>query len=157
MNCINPITVRKNGTVYHNSCEKCENCLAKKRRDWSWRISQENKRAFSGHFLTLTYNDEHLPIINIETGEYREGVHNIPEEEMDKCYPILNKKHLQDFIRAVNQRNGQRIIYYAVGEYGGQFKRPHYHIIALNLDLEGKFPRGSKLLKYWVKSDSNRS
>ena len=28
------------------------------------------------------------------------------------------------------------IKYYAVGEYGGQFKRPHYHLIMFNVQID---------------------
>lgn len=56
-------------------------------------------------FLTLTYAPEHLP-----------------------PYGALRKDHLQKFIKRL-RRDGLKIRYYAVGEYGEQLSRPHYHII----------------------------
>ena len=32
-------------------------------------------------------------------------------------------------------KNTTPLKYYAVGEYGGQTKRPHYHIVIFNADL----------------------
>jgi len=58
-------------------------------------------------FLTLTYNDAHLP---------RDG--------------SLHKEELQRFFKRLRfDLGGRRIKYYACGEYGDRFKRPHYHSI----------------------------
>lgn len=50
----------------------------------------------------------------------------------------LNKKDIQDFIKRLRQwqkNDASSIKYYAVGEYGGQTLRPHYHIIIFNADI----------------------
>lgn len=54
----------------------------------------------------------------------------------------LNKKHVQDFFKRLRDKYYQHekkwkiehppIKYYACGEYGGRFRRPHYHIILFN-------------------------
>ncbi len=72
-------------------------------------------------FVTLTYNDEHLPLVR--------------HEESDTWIPTLVKSHLQKWIRSVRQKTthaGVPIRYFAAGEYGTKGSRkinPHYHII----------------------------
>lgn len=57
-------------------------------------------------FLTLTYNDESLP-----TGA------------------TLNPKHLQDFLKRFRKAIlPLKIRFFAVGEYGDESQRPHYHL-----------------------------
>lgn len=63
-------------------------------------------------FLTLTYDDEHLP------GE-------------------LQKKDLQDFWKRARHRFG-KFRYFACGEYGSKTLRPHYHALCFGLDFEDK-------------------
>lgn len=63
----------------------------------------------SAFFITLTYDDEHLP----------------PGAE-------LSKRDLQLFIKRLRKRN-PGIRYFAVGEYGSQKGRPHYHAVIFNL------------------------
>jgi len=63
-------------------------------------------------FITLTYDDEHLP------EDY--GLH---------------KKHLQDFFKRLRKNTKKKIKYYACGEYGEDYSRPHYHAIILGIDM----------------------
>lgn len=60
-------------------------------------------------FLTLTYSDENLPINS-------------------QNFATLNPKHLQDWLKRFRKRiEPSRIRYFAVGEYGDETFRPHYH------------------------------
>lgn len=100
-------------------CGKCPNCLARRVSGWSFRLMQEDKIALSAHFITLTYDTKHVPIT-------RNG------------FMSLSKRDLQLFfkrLRKVSPR-GLKIKYYAAGEYGGNTRRPHYHIILFNAKLE---------------------
>lgn len=73
-------------------------------------------------FITLTYDDEHLPLVyNPEDGEW---------------VPTLEKSHLQNFMRYVRRdmsKNGLTIRYFASGEYGEKCGRPHYHAIMFGI------------------------
>lgn len=51
-------------------------------------------------------------------------------------YKTLNKDHLRAFWKALRKKNSKKLKYYAVGEYGSQTHRPHYHAILFNADLE---------------------
>lgn len=65
-------------------------------------------------FLTITYQDDHLPP-NLE----------------------INKPELQNYIKRLRKHIGdEKIRYYAVGEYGDKSQRPHYHLIVFGLGLE---------------------
>lgn len=96
-------------------CGKCEFCLINKRDDWSFRLMQEYKAAKSAAFITLTYSDKFLP----ETG--------------------LSKRHFQLFMKRLRKKSGERLRYYAVGEYGTKTGRAHYHAIVFNFQGNESF------------------
>jgi len=97
----------------HVPCGKCAFCIKKQIDAWCLRLRHELDVSSSAFFLTLTYNDEHLP----KDGE-------------------LSKRDLQLFIKRLRKRN-PGIRYFAVGEYGENYSRPHYHAVIFNLvDLD---------------------
>jgi len=57
-------------------------------------------------FITLTYNNEHLP--------------------QDKS---IHKSEVQKFLKRLRKNTGRTIRYFACGEYGDKNNRPHYHAI----------------------------
>lgn len=124
MRCIASLKIRGPKNTWNVvPCGKCNNCLATKRDEWTFRLVQENKVSTSAYFLTLTYDDDKLP-----TGSNR--------------LPQLCKQDVVDFtkrLRSVQVRElpgSPGIRYYTVGEYGTQTKRPHYHSIMFNLQRE---------------------
>lgn len=130
MRCMHPVTVKvepdklvagERATQFV-PCGKCNYCQEARRGMWSFRLRQELKISSSSHFLTLTYNDDNLPIS--ETG----GL------------PTLVKQHLQLFtkrLRKVQESySSERLRYYSVGEYGTHGERPHYHSIMYNMRSE---------------------
>lgn len=100
-------------------CGKCNFCLQRKRSGWSFRLHQELKVSATAHFVTLTYAPENL-VFDVKSRE-----------------PSLEKTHLQKFMKRLRKADAKlwptSIRYYAVGEYGGLFNRPHYHVILFNL------------------------
>lgn len=132
-------------------CNKCLHCLSNKRDEWSFRLKQEQKISKSSFFLTLTYNEENLPI------------HSRSEVDQDgyiEIVPELNKKHFVDFIKRLRKTNYPKsakvaynspetptVRYYAVGEYGTETFRPHYHAIIFNLTEKTQL----KLADIWQK------
>lgn len=96
---------------YEVPCGKCALCRDKKVSDWKCRAMCET--AVSKHvpfFVTLTYRNEELPI---------DGV---------------NKYDVQCFLKRLRSYLSyhgydEPIRYFAVGEYGKQKGRPHYHLI----------------------------
>ena len=111
-------------------CGKCPNCLKRRASAWSVRLMQEEKVSKSAYFITLTYNSDSVPIT-------RNG------------YLSICKEHLQKWLKRVRYRHGEGhwpLKYYAVGEYGGNLKRPHYHVILFNADLKLLFDKSQRLV-----------
>lgn len=109
MRCPNPNFVWPNGKVIAVPCGKCLPCLSNKRHDWSARLMQEHRVSSSAHFVTLTYSDRFNP----------------------SCGVV--KRHLQLYMKRLRKLT-PRLRYYAVGEYGSKFGRPHYHAIIFNAE-----------------------
>lgn len=115
-------------------CGKCLPCQKKRRSEWSLRLEHEYLFSDSAFFITLTYNDFHIP-------RTKEG------------YQTLHKKHLQNYIKRLRndhvkyvskyfkcskkdvKHKAKSLRYYAVGEYGSKTRRPHYHLILFNMDI----------------------
>lgn len=77
------------------------------------------------YFVTLTYDDMHVPhssYIDERTGEICESL-------------TLVKSDLQKFFKRLRKHKGE-LRYYACGEYGGHTMRPHYHAIIFGLELD---------------------
>lgn len=118
MLCSSPITVSGLGVV---GCGQCIPCRINKRREWVGRLSLEAGLYSDNAFITLTYDDEHLPTL---AG---------PQLPGDTHRPTLVPKHLQDFLKRFRKAvEPTKVRYYAVGEYGDDTERPHFHIALFN-------------------------
>jgi hypothetical protein len=82
-----------------------------------FRLVKEGERSNSALFITLTYDTDYVPITS-------NGFMN------------LNLQDLQKFFKRLRKRTNEKIKYYAVGEYGSNKKRPHYHIILFNANKD---------------------
>lgn len=98
-------------------CGKCPACISRRTSGWSFRLMQEDKRASSALFVTLTYDTDHVPITN-------------------NGFMSLQKKDVQLFFKRLRKLEKNKLKYYLAGEYGGKFKRPHYHIILFNAFID---------------------
>lgn len=98
-------------------CGRCSACLMNKRMEWTIRIKEELRHCIGSSFVTLTYNDQNLPID--EHGNAQ-----------------LSKSDLQNFFKRLRKNGIGKFRYYAVGEYGSKNGRPHYHIIFLGCGLD---------------------
>ena len=105
MTCFHPVWLEKlNMSV---PCRKCIACRVALTREWTTRLMHESLTSEHNCFLTLTFADEHLPL----------------------CRSLCKRK-LQLFIKRLRKRiEPVRIKYYAVGEYGENHSREHYHLI----------------------------
>ncbi|AXL14659.1 replication initiator protein [Microviridae sp.] len=86
-------------------CQKCISCRLEKSRQWAIRCDHENKMHDYGMFLTLTYDDQHLP----------------PGQ-------TLERSHVPSFFKRLRRRRPRLRIFYC-GEYGETTLRPHYHAL----------------------------
>ncbi|AXH77834.1 MAG: replication initiator protein [Microviridae sp.] len=117
--CMNPFTLSEENGSHVVPCGKCYNCKRRRASSWSVRLVNEGNYSTSAYFLTLTYDTTTVPI-------------------SDNGFMTLSKTDLQKFFKRLRKWHGKNttpLKYYAVGEYGGKTKRPHYHIIIFNADL----------------------
>lgn len=66
-------------------------------------------------FVTLTYNDANLPLIDDDTG-----------------VSVLSKSDVQKWLKRFRKeldKYGVSVRYYVAGEYGETYQRPHYHAL----------------------------
>lgn len=112
-------------------CGKCDLCRDKRAREWSFRAICENATSTNVPlFLTLTYNNEHLP----KCGIFKEEIQ-------------LFMKRMR--IRLDRLGVSHNIRYVAVGEYGSRSKRPHYHMILWNFPKSSvHFPTSTSVLNF---------
>lgn len=100
-------------------CGKCLGCLRDKARAWAVRCYHESTQHERNCFVTLTYRDE-------------------------DCPQALRCSDLQGFFKRLRSR-GYSFRYFACGEYGGRFGRPHYHALLFGQDFRDRcIPLGIK-------------
>lgn len=131
--CFTPVTLKdENRKEFTVPCGKCPACVKRRAIQWSFRLMQEEKVSTSAYFITLTYDNKHVPI----TGK---GFLGLCKSDLQKFFKRLRKCHKDEYC-VINGRirrlEKPTIKYYAVGEYGGRTMRPHYHIILFNAELE---------------------
>lgn len=122
-------------------CGKCLGCTLDYSRSWADRCCLEMLYHDESWFLTLTYDDEHLPrtySADWDTGEIIAPV------------ATLVKRDFQLFVKRLRKAYGDGIRYFAAGEYGSKTLRPHYHAIFFGLHLDdlqlvGRTPLGDEL------------
>lgn len=109
-------------------CGQCISCRLARSRDWANRLMLEAKEYPCNYFITLTYEDQYLPIkrcYNDETGEIITGF-TLKKEDLEKFNHDLRQTWKRKY-------NHDGIRYYECGEYGSETNRPHYHCIIFNL------------------------
>lgn len=153
-------------------CGKCAACVERKIMEWSFRLDEERKDSECCYFVTLTYDNEHVPL-----NEY--GKMTLNKEHLKQYFKLLKQNKRRSFTKK-SKSNGKRyadweqhyygsnlegskIKYYAVGEYGTKRRRPHYHAIIYNCsrhDIEKYWtygstdiqpPRGKEAMSYVAK------
>lgn len=101
MLCIRPLKRPR----FEHGCGQCVPCRINRRRVWTARIVLESLAYPFSSFVTLTYNDESLPVNN-----------------------SLSKEHWREFTKGIGFR------YFGCGEYGSLGGRPHYHFVLFGLN-----------------------
>lgn len=179
VSCFKPVSIRDCfGRVQMVGCGSCPACQELKRNSLSNRLALEEHRSKYCSFVTLTYDEASLPIVDVSrlfsafdgevvdlqqnydfnedfstptvvnTEELRNSVilynkhrafykanfsvnRNVTYE--DNQVAVLVNRHLQLFIKRfrkyVSTNYNEKIRYYAIGEYGTQSLRPHWHIL----------------------------
>lgn len=103
--------VARHGTPTPLPCGQCVGCRLERSRQWAIRLTKELKLHDRSAFLTLTYDDEHLPRLPNGT-------------------PTLVLEDIQKFLKRLRKDQGlNKIRFFQCGEYGELTKRPHHHMI----------------------------
>lgn len=120
--CISPLSKRTDNGIEFVPCGQCSECLRKRQQDWTIRtlIEWEHtvvRRKFIPYFVTLTYDDSHISII---------------DTDIEPIY-VLNYKdvhQLWNYLRIAKGWHAERDYrFFLCGEYGSQRHRPHYHLL----------------------------
>lgn len=116
-------------------CGYCPLCRARRVSGWSFRLMQQLKVADSAYFITLTYDDNSIPI-------EKTGYMGLRKRDLQLFFKRLRKSHveyerdLRDIGRMRSDYESKSIKYFAVGEYGERSMRPHYHLILFNARIQ---------------------
>lgn len=94
-------------------CGQCLPCTISRRRIWANRITLESFKHAKNSFVTLTYDDEHLP----------------PGGS-------LEPRDLQLFLKRLRNQFQSKLRFFACGEYGDVSQRPHYHAAIFGCGVE---------------------
>jgi len=97
-------------------CGQCIGCKLERARQWAIRCQHEASLHPLKCFITLTYDENHLP----------DNLSLVPED-LSKFWKRLRKAF-----------PGHKLGYFACGEYGETSLRPHYHAILFGLEFSDK-------------------
>lgn len=101
------------------ACGQCMGCRLERSRQWAIRCLHEASLHADNNFLTLTYNDEHLP----------------ESRSLDiRDFQLFMKRYRKYVAKA----RGAKIKMYYCGEYGPHTMRPHYHACIFGHDFDDK-------------------
>lgn len=117
----------RQGRLLKLPCRRCVGCRLGKSREWANRVVMEQQYHSQSWFLTLTYDDEHLP---------RSFPCDLATGEIISVHGTLVKSDLQKFMKRLRKNSRQQLRFFAAGEYGTQTFRPHYHLILFGLQLD---------------------
>lgn len=128
--CLRPIMI--NGQQFN--CGNCLNCRINYTSQWQLRCLYELNSWNGAMFVTLTYDNEHLPTNNsLVRKDLTDFFKRLRRDlEYTKFETLWNGSYLTN--PRTQKLYKPMIRYYACGEYGDKRKRPHYHIILYGLD-----------------------
>lgn len=106
-------TDAESGIPINIPCGKCVGCRLEQSRQWAVRCMHEKRLHNASTFVTLTYDNKHLPPNN-----------------------SLVKPDLQNFMKRLRHETGPGLRFFACGEYGDKSNRPHYHVLLLNASFD---------------------
>lgn len=117
-------------------CGKCLGCRLDHASHWATRIYMEAKTWKKNCFVTLTYNNPHLPIT-------KDGLMTLQKKDLQDFLKRLRyyEKGYEEWEHPIKGEIERPIRYFACGEYGPKTGRPHYHMAIFNWEPDD--------LKFW--------
>lgn len=147
----------KSGDLFYDSpvsfhslvpCGHCMGCRLDRARVWADRMLLELKdNNYKALFVTLTYNDAHLPVAWHVGYNYYDGFYEdvdplvlYDDEEWIAASAgapaTLSIRDTQLFMKRLRRSfKDRRLRFFLAGEYGPRTHRPHYHAIIYGLTL----------------------
>lgn len=108
-------------------CGQCVGCRIQYSREWANRCMMELQYHDSAYFVTLTYDDFHVPRSYYPDPATGEAMTSL----------TLSKRDFQLFMKRLRKRfSDDHIRFFMSGEYGSNTFRPHYHAIIFGLHLD---------------------
>lgn len=143
-------------------CGSCLGCRLERARQWAMRCVHESQMHEQNCFITLTYDPKFLPPDkSIHKDELQRFFKRLRKE---LCYtgtmPLFDKAmRIQYYRQPWHKKYGQpkrmpiyrEIKYYACGEYGKRFSRPHYHACLFGYEFKDQKLLYQGHLSYWQK------
>ena len=153
--CLHPRRIKNpfTGELMIVSCGHCEACLTSKGLRLSSLCQLESLAHRYCMFITLTYNNDNIPLmypeyiygnlffVDHDSGELLHQSSMSGNElqmlyrksKFTNCLPYLRKSDIQLFMKRlryyVSNISEQKIRYFVCGEYGPITYRPHYHVL----------------------------
>ena len=108
-------------------CGQCVGCRLERSRQWAIRCMHEAQLYKRNCFITLTYDEDHLPI----------------DRSLDYRHFQLFMKKLRKHYSGYDAVDVDGVLtypirFYMAGEYGENFGRPHFHACLFNFDFPDK-------------------
>lgn len=136
------VTKNLNPLLYPNgievTCGKCLSCKSAKKKEWSLRVWHEAQYYPDERwFLTLTYDEEHLPRVEHEGEWYA----TLRYHDVQKFIKLVRRHYEREFGRSPSHH----VKYICTSELGENTARSHYHMILFGVPLSAK----EYLQRYW--------
>lgn len=118
-------------------CGKCLGCRLDRARMWSDRMALELDHWKKGMFITLTYNEDNVPLNSEGYRSLNKNDWVLFMKRLRKHFEVKEKFFNED-TRRWNTRVTSRkeFKFFACGEYGSHTFRPHMHACLFGLSLE---------------------
>lgn len=114
-------------------CGKCYHCTITRVNEWVTRMQLQSMYSKHTYFCTLTYSSSAPKEILDECDAV---IHDYNVDRKKQMSPlVLNKTHLQKFFKRLRKNTNKTFQYFACGEYGTKWARPHYHFILWSDDV----------------------
>lgn len=125
------VSFKKRGDIVSDlqlPCGQCIGCRLERSRQWAVRCMHEASLHEQNCFITLTYDDEFLPV---------DGGLRVRD------FQLFMKRLRKHFF-------SQRVRFFHCGEYGDLNRRPHYHAILFGVDFDDKIAANDCLSPLYI-------
>lgn len=138
MQCLKPLSIRNPKWLDGDAgaprwlsvpCGKCEACLSRRRQEWAFRLEREKLHSSSALFITLTYDEIHLPLS-------RDGLAHVSRRDCQCFLKRLRARVNTELLKLGYSEELPNLRYYLSSEYGPTTYCPHYHLLLFNFPLK---------------------